>query len=334
MKLLSYGLLAVLAFSAWADNRTKRSGTKLTRNRLDGQGQNRIISVGSQIGRNGNKRRLNKKRPNNATRKHRGKRINRYRPKAQRFGRLGQIKPGKGQRKASNLIRNKEDGKPQRPVRNKATKKVREQRRQAARNGKARNGRKIKKNSRTGQGYYQNDYYYYYDDPSQGATDPAATGYYDPEEYPVVTEGSENCAPVSERITYWDNPDVAMQAIPGLTEEDAALLLEDVKALTYGNTGKFLMQNGGVVSYTSKSHSLIVNEICQGTGGTDYPYVYPTDGPIYGGGEYDNEQYDSEVYPANGGYRQRNGVKKDMKKRVKNNKKVGRKMANKNKGRQ
>merc|ERR1712158_198211 len=120
---------------------------------------------------------------------------------------------------------------------------VREERRKAARNGRARNGRTLKKNGRTGQGYYQNDYYYYYDDPSLGAADPAATGYYDPDAY-------------TKRITYWDKPDEAMRAIRGLTQEDAALLLKDVKALKYGNTGKFLMRNGGTVSYTSKSHSL------------------------------------------------------------------------------
>merc|ERR1712088_251553 len=177
MKLLSYGLLAVLAFSAWADNRPQRSGTKLTRNRPNGQGQNRIIQQRNQIGKNGKKRRPIKRRINKNIRK---------------FGRLGQIKPGKGQRKARNLIRNKKWGKPQRPKRNKASRKVREQRRQAARSGNARgrNGRKLPRNGKTGQGYYQNDYYY--DDPSLGAANPAASGYYDYEEYPVNIGGSEN----------------------------------------------------------------------------------------------------------------------------------------------
>merc|ERR1712088_710671 len=167
MKLLSYGLLAVLAFSAWADNRTKRPGTKLNRNRPNGQGQGRLVGQG--------KRR----------------------------------KPFSGKRQR-NLIRGRKDGKPQRPRRNKATKKVREEKRRAARNGRARNGRTLKKNGRAGQGYYQNDYYYYYDDPSQGAADPAATGYYNPDDYytyPVIDAGSENCDPSTKRITYWDKPD-------------------------------------------------------------------------------------------------------------------------------
>jgi len=310
MKLLSYGLLAVLAFSAWADNRPQRSGTKLTRNRPNGQGQNRIIQRRNQIGKNGKKRRPIKRRINKNIRK---------------FGRLGQIKPGKGQRKARNLIRNKKLGKPQRPKRNKASRKVREQRRQAARSGnaRARNGRKLPRNGKTGQGYYQNDYYYYYDDPSLGAANPAASGYYDPEEYPVNIDGSENCVPANERITYWDPLDVAMQAIPGLTEEDATLLLEDVQTLTYGNTGKFLMQNGGVVSYTAKSHSLIVNEICSGTDSPPYPY--PTDSPYepcgYGRCWVDPAYYDYG----------RNGAKKGPKKAVKQG---GRRMAIKKNGKQ
>merc|ERR1712158_208462 len=200
---------------------------------------------------------------------------------------------------------------------------VREERRKAARNGRARNGRTLKKNGRTGQGYYQNDYYYYYDDPSQGAANPAATGFYYPDDYvnyPVVNAGSEDCVPANTRIEYWDKPDEAMRAITGLTEEDAALLLKDVKALTYGNTGKFLMRNGGTVSYTSKSHSLIVNELCQGE--ASVPYVYPT----YGPGLVDEEHVPEDPY----GYYyygvRSNGVKKGTKKGVR---KGSRKMANK-----
>ena len=336
MKLLSYGLLAVLAFSAWADNHPQRSGTKLTRNRQNGQRQNRIIHGRNQIGKNGKKRRPSKRQRNNVTRKQPGKRrINQNRPKAvQRFGRLGQINTGKKQR---NLIRNKKDGKPQRPKRNKATRKVRVAQRKSARNGQVTIGRilhggrkaPISKNGRTGQGYYQNDYYYYYDDPSLGAADPAATGYYDPDAYtyPVINAGSENCDPSTKRITYWDKPDEAMRAIRGLTQEDAALLLKDVKALKYGNTGKFLMRNGGTVSYTSKSHSLLVNEVCEGE--ASVPYVYPTYSP---GEDYVPEG--EEHVPEEGYYYygvRRNGVKKGTKKGVR---KGSRKMANKKKGKQ
>merc|ERR1712088_866870 len=245
-------------------------------------------------------------------------------PKQVRSGRLGQINTGKRQR---NLIRGKKAGKPQRPGRNKATRKVKEGKRRAARNGQGRNGRKLQKNGRTGQGYYQNDYYYYYDDPSAGAADPAATGYYDPDAYtyPVINAGSENCEPSTKRITYWDKPDEAMRAIRGLTQEDAALLLKDVKALKYGNTGKFLMRNGGTVSYTSKSHSLLVNEVCEGE--ASVPYAYPTYSP---GEDYvpsGEEHVPEEDYYY---YGVRNG-KKGTKKGVR---KGGRKMANKKKGKQ
>merc|ERR1712088_401873 len=327
MKLLSYGLLAVLAFSAWADNRTKRPGTKLNRNRPNGQGQGRLVGQG--------------KRRKPFSGKRQGPQVKLSRPltkrgeakrKQVRSGRLGQINTGKRQR---NLIRGRKDGKPQRPGRNKATRKDKEGKRRAARNGQGRNGRKLQKNGRTGQGYYQNDYYYYYDDPSQGAANPAATGFYYPDDYvnyPVVNAGSEDCVPANTRIEYWDKPDEAMRAITGLTEEDAALLLKDVRALTYGNTGKFLMRNGGTVSYTSKSHSLIVNELCQGTGGTDYPYPYPT----YSPGDYDNEAHAPATgyYPYDYGaydYSGRKGPKKARNGPKRGGKRGGRKMANKKK---
>merc|ERR1712088_342886 len=293
MKLLSYGLLAVLAFSAWADNRTKRPGTKLNRNRPNGQGQGRLVGQG--------------KRRKPFSGKRQGPQVKLSRPltkrgeakrKQVRSGRLGQINTSKRQR---NLIRGRKDGKPQRPRRNKATKKVREGKRRAARNGQAPNGRKLEKNGRTGQGYYQNDAY----------------------TYPVINAGSENCEPSTKRITYWDKPDEAMRAIRGLTQEDAALLLKDVKALKYGNTGKFLMRNGGTVSYTSKSHSLILNEVCEGE--ASVPYVYPT----YSPGLVDEEHVPEDPY----GYYyygvRSNGVKKGTKKGVR---KGSRKMANKKKG--
>jgi len=320
MKLLSYGLLAVLAFSAWADNRTKRPGTKLNRNRPNGQGQGRLVGQGKRRKPFSGKRQGPQVKGRPLTKRGEAQR------KQVRSGRLGQINTSKRQR---NLIRGRKDGKPQRPRRNKATKKVREGKRRSARNGQAPNGRKLKKNGRTGQGYYQNDYYYYYDDPSAGAADPAATGYYDPDAYtyPVINAGSENCDPSTKRITYWDKPDEAMRAIRGLTQEDAALLLKDVKALKYGNTGKFLMRNGGTVSYTSKSHSLLVNEVCEGE--ASVPYVYPTYSP---GEDYvpsGEEHVPEEDYYYYGV--RRNGGKKGTKKGVR---KGSRKMANKKKGKQ
>merc|ERR1712088_318312 len=312
MKLLSYGLLAVLAFSAWAGNLPQRSGTKLARNQQNRPGKGRVI------GPNG--RKIGKKV--NGKRKPQVKNRRLKKPKQVRSGRLGQINTGKRQR---NLIRGKKAGKPQRPGRNKATRKVKEGKRRAARNGQGRNGRKLQKNGRTGQGYYQNDYYYYYDDPSAGAADPAATGYYDPDAYtyPVINAGSENCEPSTKRITYWDKPDEAMRAIRGLTQEDAALLLKDVKALKYGNTGKFLMRNGGTVSYTSKSHSLLVNEVCEGE--ASVPYVYPTYAPI---DDYTPEEHVPEDSYYTNDVRKNRGTKRGAKKNVKR----GRKMANKKKG--
>merc|ERR1712158_65832 len=303
MKLLSYGLLAVLAFSAWADNRTKRPGTKLNRNRPNGQGQGRLVGQGKRRKPFSGKRQGPQVKGRPLTKRGEAKR------KQVRSGRLGQINTSKRQR---NLIRGKKDGKPQRPRRNKATKKVREGKRRSARNGQAPNGRKLKKNGRTGQGYYQNDYYYYDAD--------AYT-------YPVINAGSENCEPSTKRITYWDKPDEAMRAIRGLTQEDAALLLKDVKALKYGNTGKFLMRNGGTVSYTSKSHSLLVNEVCEGE--ASVPYVYPTYSP---GEDYvpsGEEHVPEEDYYYYGV--RRNGGKKGTKKGVR---KGSRKMANKKKGKQ
>jgi len=323
MKLLSYGLLAVLAFSAWADNRTKRPGTKLNRNRPNGQGQGRLVGQGKRRKPFSGKRQGPQVKGRPLTKRGEAQR------KQVRSGRLGQINTSKRQR---NLIRGRKDGKPQRPRRNKATKKVREGKRRSARNGQAPNGRKLKKNGRTGQGYYQNDYYYYYDDPSAGAADPAATGYYDPDAYtyPVINAGSENCDPSTKRITYWDKPDEAMRAIRGLTQEDAALLLKDVKALKYGNTGKFLMRNGGTVSYTSKSHSLLVNEVCEGE--ASVPYVYPTYAPI---DDYTPEEHVPEDHVPEDSYytndvRTNRGTKRGAKKNVKR----GRKMANKKKGKQ
>jgi len=308
MKLLSYGLLAVMAFSAWADNRPKRRGTKLAPNQQNRPGKGRVMGPGKKSKIRGKKmvRTQGNRRPNKSK-------------AVQRFGRLGQIKPGKKQRQR-NLIRNRKLGKPQRPRRNKATKKVREERRKAARNGRARNGRTLKKNGRTGQGYYQNDYYYYYDDPSQGAANPAATGYYDQDlynNYPIVDGGSENCVPASTRIEYWDKPDEAMRAITGLTQEDAALLLKDVKALTYGNTSKFLMRNGGTVSYTSKSHSLIVNEVCPPSE-EPVPYPYPTYSPY---------TYEGEEHVPDAGY----DYTYEYGRSGKGGKKRSRKMANKKK---
>jgi len=326
MKLLSYGLLAVLGFSAWAAS-PQKPGTNLARQQ-NRHGKGRVMPGGKG-------RKIGKKQP-----KKQGRRVKNVskkpsrKPKAvQRSGRLGQIKRGKKQGKQRNLIRNRKLGKPQRPRRNKATKKVREERRKAARNGRARNGRTLKKNGRTGQGYYQNDYYYYYDDPSQGAANPAATGFYYPDDYvnyPIVDAGSEDCVPANTRIEYWDKPDEAMRAITGLTEEDAALLLKDVKALTYGNTGKFLMRNGGTVSYTSKSHSLIVNELCQGEASVPYPY------PTYSPGDYDNEAHAPATgyYPYDYGaydYSGRKGPKKPRNGPKRGGKRGGRKMANKKK---
>jgi len=313
MKLLSYGLLAVLGFSAWAAS-PQKPGTNLARQQ-NRHGKGRVMPGGKG-------RKIGKKQP-----KKQGRRVKNVskkpsrKPKAvQRSGRLGQIKRGKKQGKQRNLIRNRKLGKPQRPRRNKATKKVREERRKAARNGRARNGRTLKKNGRTGQGYYQNDYYYYYDDPSQGAANPAATGFYYPDDYvnyPIVDGGSENCVPASTRIEYWDKPDEAMRAITGLTQEDAALLLKDVKALTYGNTSKFLMRNGGTVSYTSKSHSLIVNEVCPPSE-EPVPYPYPTYSPY---------TYEGEEHVPDAGY----DYTYEYGRSGKGGKKRSRKMANKKK---
>merc|ERR1712088_435062 len=215
------------------------------RNRPNGQGQGRLVGQGKRRKPFSGKRQGPQVKGCPLTKRGEAQR------KQVRSGRLGQINTSKRQR---NLIRGRKDGKPQRPRRNKATKKVREGKRRSARNGQAPNGRKLKKNGRTGQGYYDPDAY----------------------TYPVINAGSENCEPSTKRITYWDKPDEAMRAIRGLTQEDAALLLKDVKALKYGNTGKFLMRNGGTVSYTSKSHSLVVNEVCE----ESVPYVYPTYAPI------------------------------------------------------
>jgi len=78
----------------------------------------------------------------------------------------------------------------------------------------------------------------------------------------------EDCFKVDPtvRVGYWDNVASVTKAVPQLSANDAKDIQQEAMTKFKGETGRFLMEDGGTCSYESKSHSLIVMEICPGQG--------------------------------------------------------------------
>ena len=106
--------------------------------------------------------------------------------------------------------------------------------------------------------------------------------YYDQYEYATTAEteqepgsSSKDCVPINPtvRVGYWDDVASVTKAVPQLSANDAKAIQQEAMTKKYGQTGRFLMEDGGTTSYEVKSHSLIVREICPGQGSdavTDY----------------------------------------------------------------
>jgi len=262
MKLLNFGIFAAFAVSALALAQPDRGqNNKVSANRMKGRKMPVTHS------KNGRKNGLKKFRKGPKPNKVRRNKLEKKNPKKvnQRNAVQKPKRFRKGQRKQY---------KARRPTLKSIPAKDRRQKR------RSRTG-----NQATDDGYYYDQQYWYYPDYAYGTT--GATPTYTYPNYitdsPIEQEpddSSENCVPVTPtvQVKIWD--DVATyQALPQLSAKDVEGIRKEAMTKTYGQTGRFLMEDGGTTSYEVKSHSLIVREICPGQGSdavTDYnPEDYP-----------------------------------------------------------
>jgi len=241
MKLLNFGILAALAVSAMALAQPDRGQNNNAPGRRMRQ---RKVPVGQvQNGRSGRGKKIRAKA------RRAGGRSNQDRQKPRRF-KLGTRKHLSAKRASLRKI----------PA------KVRKQRSRGRNSNQARD-----------QGYYYGSSYYYYTDYATGATPTGYTyatytdspvGQSGPTEAPVTPGGVEDCFKVTPtiRVGYWDDVADFTESLSQMSGNDIKAIQKEGMTKTYGETGRFLMEDGGTTSYETKSHSLIVSEICPGQG--------------------------------------------------------------------
>ena len=110
-------------------------------------------------------------------------------------------------------------------------------------------------------GYFYDGYFYYYEDPGTGKIDSKEPIEQEPFD---TTQGSEDCRPLSLQVGFWDETEKVLRTISWLNPNDVKKIQNEAMTKTYGQKGRFRMENGGTVSYETKSHSLIVKEMCDG----------------------------------------------------------------------